>query len=72
MTNFNPHLNEFSDFVSITSKKDKFLNEINNQIKDPRSEEVLKEFAKRFDWNVISEQYYYYILDLMNENKKIK
>jgi hypothetical protein len=61
MTNFNPHLNEFSDFVSITSKKDKFLNEINNQIKDPRSEEVLKEFAKRFDWVKISSEYFDYI-----------
>ena len=30
MTNFNPHLDEFSNFVSITSNKDKFLNEINN------------------------------------------
>jgi len=61
MTNFNPHLNEFSDFVSITSKKDKFLDEINSQIINPRSEEILKEFAKRFDWGKISSEYYDYI-----------
>lgn len=61
MTNFNPHLDEFSNFVSITSNKDKFLNEINNQILNPRSEEILKEFAKRFDWGTISSKYYNYV-----------
>jgi len=58
MTNFNTYLSEFSDFVSIISDKNKFVKEINNQINNPRSSIVLKEFAKKFDWHIISSQFY--------------
>lgn len=61
MTNFNAYLSEFSDFVSITSEKDKFLNKIKNQIENPQSEKKLKEFAMSFDWGMISIEYYDYI-----------
>ena len=61
MTNFNSYLNEFSDFVTITSNKDKFANELKTQIENPRSETVMKDFAKRFDWKILSIQLYDYI-----------
>ena len=61
MTNFNSYLNEFSDFVTITSNKDKFANELKTQIENPRSETVMKDFAKRFDWKTLSIQFYDYI-----------
>ena len=61
MTNFNAYLSEFSDYVSITSEKDKFLNEIKKQIENPQSGEKLKEFAMSFDWGMISIEYYDYI-----------
>ncbi|MAR35321.1 MAG: hypothetical protein CMG19_00660 [Candidatus Marinimicrobia bacterium] len=69
MTNFNAYLSEFSDFVSITSEKDKFLNKIKNQIENPQSEEKLKEFAMSFDWGMISIEYYDYIKKITEENK---
>ena len=59
--NFNSYLNEFSDFVTITSNKDKFANELKTQIENPRSETVMKDFAKRFDWKILSIQFYDYI-----------
>ena len=58
ITNFNTSLNEFSDFVSITSDKKEFVNEINNQINNPRSPKSLKKFAKKFDWSIISSEFY--------------
>ena len=58
ITNFNNSLNEFSDFVSIISDKKEFVNEINNQINNPRSPKSLKVFAKKFDWNIISSEFY--------------
>ena len=69
MTNFNAYLSEFSDFVSITSEKDKFLNKIKNQIENPQSEEKLKEFAMSFDWGMISIEYYDYIKKITEENE---
>jgi len=69
MTNFNAYLSEFSDFVSITSEKDKFLNKIKNQIENPQSEKKLKEFAMSFDWGMISIEYYDYIKKITEENK---
>ena len=69
MTNFNAYLSEFSDFVSITSEKDKFLNKIKNQIENPQSEKELKEFAMSFDWGMISIEYYDYIKKITEENE---
>ena len=69
MTNFNAYLSEFSDFVSITSEKDKFLNKIKNQIENPQSEKKLKEFAMNFDWGMISIEYYDYIKNITEKNK---
>ena len=69
MTNFNSYLSEFSDFVSITSEKGKFLNKIKNQIENPQSEEELKEFAMSFDWGMISIEYYDYIKKITEENE---
>ena len=69
MTNFNAYLSEFSDYVSITSEKDKFLNEIKNQIENPQSGEKLKEFAMSFDWGMISIEYYDYIKKITEKNK---
>ena len=66
MTNFNTYLSEFSDFVSITSEKDKFINEIKNQIKNPRSSDELRNFAKNHDWSNISAKYY----DLIKRQSK--
>ena len=66
MTNFNAYLSEFSDFVSITSEKDKFINEIKNQIKNPRSSDELRNFAKNHDWSNISAKYY----DLIKRQSK--
>jgi len=61
LTNFNSYLSEFSDFVSIISDKDKFVNEIENQINDPRSPNKLRNFAKNYDWTNISNDYYNFI-----------
>ena len=69
MTNFNAYLSEFSDYVSITSEKDKFLNEIKKQIENPQSGEKLKEFAMSFDWGMISIEYYDYIKKITEKNK---
>ena len=69
MTNFNAYLSEFSDYVSITSEKDKFLNEIKKQIENPQSGEKLKEFAMSFDWGIISIEYYDYIKKITEKNK---
>ena len=69
MTNFNSYLDEFSNFVSITSNKDKFIKEINNQIKNPRPSILLREFGKKFDWRMISAQYYNLIKDAARINK---
>ena len=69
MTNFNAYLSEFSDYVSITSEKDKFLNEIKKQIENPQSGEKLKEFAMSFDWSMISIEYYDYIKKITEKNK---
>ena len=69
MTNFNAYLSEFSDYVSITSEKDKFLNEIKKQIENPQSGEKLKEFAMSFDWGMISIEYYDYFKKITEKNK---
>ena len=67
MTNFNPTLSEFSEYVSVTSDKNEFMTAIKNQIIDPRKPTTLINFAKGYDWNTISTQYYDYISNLLKQ-----
>ena len=67
MTNFNPTLSEFSEYVSVTSDKNEFIDAIKNQIIDPRKPTTLKNFARRYDWNAISKQYHDYISNLLKQ-----
>jgi|GEM_PF-2032228 len=58
MTDFNPYLKEFSEFVSITSNSDEFINGIVNQVKEPSSPEYMRNFSRGYDWKKISNDYY--------------
>ena len=58
MTDFNPYLKEFSEFVSITSNSDEFINGIVNQVKEPSPPEYMRNFSKGYDWKKISNDYY--------------
>ena len=58
LTNFNPSLSEFSEYVSIASDTDKFIFEIVNQVNKPRSSDFMKKLAKNYDWRILSTIYY--------------
>ena len=68
MTNFNPSLSEFSEYVSISSDTDKFIVEIVNQVNKPRSSDFMKELAKNYDWRILSTTYYEFINSILKKN----
>ena len=68
ITNFNSTLHEFSEYVSVTSNKDEFIDAIKSQVVKPRKPTTLINFARSYDWGAISKQYYDYISNLLKQD----
>ena len=58
LTEFNPRLREFMEYVSIASDSDEFISEIKQRINTVTPSGHMKSLAKKYDWNMISKKYY--------------
>lgn len=58
ITEFNPYLKEFSNYVSITSNSDAFIKEIVKLIQNPIDANFIKKLAINYDWKKISKDFY--------------
>ena len=57
LTNFNPDLKEFKDYIDITQNRQEFIDKIIKNCKLQSTSRELIEFSKKYDWVEISSKY---------------
>ena len=67
ITNFNKQLRDLHSDILIGNKKVEFKNLIKLQMETPYDTNALKDFASKYDWEIISKKYKKFILSTLNQ-----
>jgi len=66
LTEFNSNLFDFSNYVSIASDYDSFINEIVRLVKEPLDPTHMRIFSKEYDWKNIGYRYYEMLKEIVS------
>ena len=57
LTDFNPSLKDFEDYIVITETNEEFIDQIKKVCKSPTNKDMLIEFSRKYDLSEISKKY---------------